>query len=78
MFIYNMVQVSSRYKLNFGCFFNFGIYVFGPKKEITPSREVLFHRIYPVATRKGLNAKTKCWIFPQSSIRAGTVDGICR
>jgi hypothetical protein len=27
---------------------------FGPKKLITPWREVLFHRIYPVAARKGL------------------------
>jgi hypothetical protein len=27
---------------------------FGPNKEITPWREVLFHRKYPVVARKGL------------------------
>jgi hypothetical protein len=31
---------------------------FGPKKEITPWREVLFHRIYPAAARKGLKLYT--------------------
>jgi hypothetical protein len=54
MFIYNMSKfLADTTTIKFWVIFLISEFMFFcPKKEITPWREVLFHRIYPVAARK--------------------------